>query len=79
MATTNFQAIFAYSTIDECETFIKFAYGMIDLLKATKVSKDREKQRAIAIKEWQKLRDKAEKYWLEHGGQDIIDELDNEE
>lgn len=78
MAATNFQFIFAYSTMDECDKFLKFAYGMIDLLKATEVSKEREKQRAIAINEWCKLRDKAEKWWLDHGGQEILDELDNE-
>lgn len=64
--------ITGYTTIEECEDFVYFAQSLLDLIKELKTNRFAEQ--AVAKKMLAESIEKANEWWLSHGGLETIPE-----
>lgn len=72
MANVSFNVIAGYSTLAECEEFVVYAQNLLSLIKECPSTRVVEK--AATTRMLKESIEKAEEWWLAHGGIESIPE-----
>ena len=68
MDSKDFNALFTYNDISECENTLQLAYAIRETLQGAEFKTDKRVKAAIVLKKLDKEINAAEQYWLDNGG-----------